>query len=317
MKKFSEKYRPISREWLIGQSQLNAYDGLLRDMPQTVLLTGKSGVGKTTIAKLFAAHLLNCSVNELEKKFAFQYVNSRVVGIDYFRQELIENLNTPFFFSDKKVYLFDEVHALKKDSEQRVLLTVLESLPEFVHVMFCTDQPHVLDKALLSRLEPVINLSIPTMEERKKHMLKILALEGVQLEGQSINGATRTISKQDANSIYQDSSDNLRSMIDKIESWLGGYFTPSISDTNQELPFVQAFFAKGLTLTEAFNLLKDESNYNGLLHGMCGYAIGILQRDSNSSKAELAIKTLSVMGNGLSPYVSEKIAFYRLLMEIL
>ena len=313
--KLSEKYRPQDDQLLIGEKQRKAYEVLTGKHHQIVTFTGSSGTGKTTLGKIYASYLLNCEMDKLNQHPAFQHVDSRSVGVAYFKEQFIEKLYEPNMYSKYKVYLIDETHSLKSASEQRLLLTILEALPEHVVIIFTTDQPELLNKPLLSRLTSGhFRLTVPTLSEMRNHMLNIFGKEGVQLEGKVVEGATRTISTKDANNIYKSAQGNIRTLLDLMDSWIDGYFEPILDSDDENDDFVKAMMS-GLTMSEAFGLMGSIQNYNSVLHGLCGFAISVLSRESNSKKAHIANKILLTFGKGLNQIVAEKVAFGQRLAE--
>jgi len=316
--KFSEKYRPSNRDMLIGSSQRNAYDALMDGkVRQTLLFSGPSGSGKTTLARIYAAQLLGIKTSELNKSFRFRHLNSREIGIKYFTDkegDFKQALTKRSIWGGYEVFLFDEVDGLKPNSEQAVLLTVLENLPSNVIIMFATLNPSKLRGDFISRSNKIF-LSTPTVDERKAYVLKILELEGVQIEGSPIENPTRTITKQDAAAVYENSQGNLRTLVDNIEQLLDGYFTPTVVDVSKTDRFVPCLF-RSSKRHELFQLAEQIDNYNSTLHSICFYAVAILKKDNVGSKIEgLATNALRVFGHGLPENVSEKVGFYTLLIE--
>ncbi len=143
------KYRPQEFKDLIGQEVISEtiINGIKNNKtPNSYLLTGIRGVGKTTIARLIAK-ALNCEKN-LDKKITCENENfcnscSEIVrsshidvlemdaasktGIDDVR-ELIENSKYSPTSAQFKIFIIDEVHMLSKQAFNGLLKTLEEPL---------------------------------------------------------------------------------------------------------------------------------------------------------------------------------------------
>jgi len=163
----ARKWRPRSFDELVGQEHVrralvNALDS--GRIHHAFLFTGTRGVGKTTIARIFAKSL-NCE----------QGVSSRPCGecgacrdIDAGRfvdmlevdaasrtkvddtRELLDNVQYSPARGRYKVYLIDEVHMLSTHSFNALLKT-LEEPPPHVKFLLATTDPQKLPVTVLSR----------------------------------------------------------------------------------------------------------------------------------------------------------------------
>jgi DNA polymerase III subunit gamma/tau len=185
----ARKWRPKTFAELSGQEHVvkalaNALDkGRLH---HAYLLTGTRGVGKTTIARLFAKSLncvkgvtsAPCGVCDACTAIdAGRFVDlleldaASNTGVDNMR-EILDNARYAPTVGRYKVYLIDEVHMLSKGAFNSMLKT-LEEPPEHVKFVLATTDPQkvpitVLSRCLQFNLKP---LPAPMIEARLAHIL--------------------------------------------------------------------------------------------------------------------------------------------------
>ena len=116
----SVKYRPKSLKTFVGQDAAKSVvESLLaKGWPGAVLISGSTGSGKTTLARIIA--------KELESQNCCEEINigdSR--GIDDIRQLAEKAKLAPFASSKYRIFILDEVHMLTSTAAS-ALLKVLE-----------------------------------------------------------------------------------------------------------------------------------------------------------------------------------------------
>jgi len=201
-------YQVLARNWrprkfaeLVGQEHVvraltNALDS--GRMHHAYLFTGTRGVGKTTIARIFAKSL-NCERGESADPCGECAVCTAVdagrfvdlleidaasnTGVDDVR-EVIENAQYAPSRGRFKVYLVDEVHMLSKPAFNALLKT-LEEPPPHVKFLLATTDPQKLPVTVLSRCLK-FNLKRLLPEQISGQMRHILAAEGIEYEDEAI-----------------------------------------------------------------------------------------------------------------------------------
>jgi DNA polymerase-3 subunit gamma/tau len=163
----ARKYRPRYFDQVVGQTAtLKALKNTLdyQQLHHAYLFTGTRGVGKTSLARLFAK-CLNCKsaisskpCETCESCLAI-YENRFVdlIEIDAASRTrvedmhaLLENIQYKPTMGRYKVYLIDEVHMLSTHSFNALLKT-LEEPPEHIIFILATTDPNKLPNTILSR----------------------------------------------------------------------------------------------------------------------------------------------------------------------
>ncbi|MGQ4583169.1 DNA polymerase III subunit gamma/tau [Lysobacter sp. F60174L2] len=227
----ARKWRPRRFAELVGQEHVvraltNALDS--GRVHHAFLFTGTRGVGKTTIARIFAKSL-NCErgtsaepcgeCNSCMDIDAGRFLDLLEIdaasntGVDDVR-EVIENAQYMPSRGRMKVYLIDEVHMLSK-AAFNALLKTLEEPPGHVKFLLATTDPQKLPVTVLSRC---LQFNLKRLDEAQisGQINRILDAEGIAVEP----GAVRQLSKAADGSLR----DGL-SLLDQAIAYTGGELT--------------------------------------------------------------------------------------------
>ena len=163
------------------------------------LLSGTRGVGKTTLARIFAK-ALNCehgptnepcnNCNQCQKITRGMHMDvieidgASHTGVDDIRQ-LKETVNYAPMEGKYKVFIIDEAHMLSK-SAFNALLKTLEEPPENVVFVMATTEVHKFPITIVSRCQH-FTLHHLSEEALEKHLQNILEKENVPFEQNAIN----------------------------------------------------------------------------------------------------------------------------------
>jgi DNA polymerase-3 subunit gamma/tau len=166
------EYRPTTWEEVLGQSSVvSSLRSLIKSSGRrSIILTGPSGVGKTTIARILASKVRCESSNLLEIDAATH------TGIDAMRMIAEQAPYKGFGESAVKVIIVDEAHALSKQAWQS-LLKVVEEPPEHVWWIFCTTEPNKIPKTIETRCA-CFELKPVHVDEIQSLLLKVVCQEG-------------------------------------------------------------------------------------------------------------------------------------------
>ncbi|MGL4581029.1 MAG: DNA polymerase III subunit gamma/tau [Shewanella xiamenensis] len=197
----ARKWRPATFEQMVGQSHvLHALTNALTQqrLHHAYLFTGTRGVGKTSLARLFAKGL-NCEkgvtaspcgvcgscVEIAQGRFVdlIEVDAASRTKVDDTR-ELLDNVQYRPTRGRFKVYLIDEVHMLSRSSFNALLKT-LEEPPEHVKFLLATTDPQKLPVTVLSRCLQ-FNLKSLTQQEIGTQLQHILTQEQLPFEHEAL-----------------------------------------------------------------------------------------------------------------------------------
>ena len=199
----ARKYRPSTFSEVVGQEHiLKALENSIQHnkLHQAYMFSGTRGVGKTTIARVFAK-CLNCQTGDMPqpepcnecsacmeikagRHIEFLEVDAASrTGVDDMR-ELLESVQYKPANARYKIYLIDEVHMLSKSSFNALLKTLEEPPP---HVMFlmATTEVEKVPKTVLSRCLQ-LNLKIIPENQIREHIQSLLDLESIKYDEESL-----------------------------------------------------------------------------------------------------------------------------------
>lgn len=197
----ARKWRPQNFAQLVGQEHVKAAltNALTQNrLHHAYLFTGTRGVGKTTIARIFAKSL-NCEQGvtatpcgvcsacvEIDKGYFVDLLEidaaSRTKVED--TRDLLDNVQYAPSRGRYKVYLIDEVHMLSKHSFNALLKT-LEEPPPHVKFLLATTDPQKLPITVLSRCLQ-FSLKALSQSQIKQHLSYILAQEQISAEDEAL-----------------------------------------------------------------------------------------------------------------------------------
>ena len=193
----ARKWRPANFEEMVGQEHvlqglINALDS--ERLHHAYLFTGTRGVGKTTVARIFAKSL-NCDTGitskpcgscasclEIDEGRSIDLIEidaASRTGVDDMR-ELLDNVQYAPTRGRFKIYLIDEVHMLSKHSFNALLKT-LEEPPPHIKFLLATTDPQKLPVTVLSRCLQ-FNLKRMSKQQINSHLKYLLEEEKIESE---------------------------------------------------------------------------------------------------------------------------------------
>lgn len=205
-KGYTSKYRPTMLSQLVGNARVkktlvDIFEN--HKLPQSYLIVGTSGTGKTTLARIIAKYYL-CKSNDApcnecvmcQRVDAFIStgetkdfeVTGNLVEIDATATskktdiaELIETAERPFFEGGWRVYIIDECHMLREDAKQRLLKTI-EEPPDKVVFILCTTELHKVPATVQGRCNIKLETEKPDILELSGYLQRILTTENISFD---------------------------------------------------------------------------------------------------------------------------------------
>ncbi|HHQ68947.1 MAG TPA: DNA polymerase III subunit gamma/tau, partial [Halothiobacillaceae bacterium] len=202
-------YQVLARKWrprlfadMVGQSHVlqaltNALDS--GRLHHAYLFTGTRGVGKTTVARVFAK-ALNCETNGVSSEPCGECPACREIDEGRFidlievdaasktkvddTRELLDNVAYMPVKGRYKIYLIDEVHMFSQASFNALLKT-LEEPPEYVKFLLATTDPQKLPVTVVSRCLQ-FNLRALPESQIVEYLAKITARESIEAEREAL-----------------------------------------------------------------------------------------------------------------------------------
>jgi len=141
-----KRYRPSKFSELVGQEHVVktlVAMGKRNAIPHCILLSGPSGVGKTTIARILRQKL-GCGDSDYEEINASDYR-----GIEMVRK-IRSNMMMAPISGRCRVWTIDECHQLTSDA-QNSFLKILEDTPTHCYFILSTTDPQRLKRTIITR----------------------------------------------------------------------------------------------------------------------------------------------------------------------
>lgn len=208
---WTRKYRPSSFDDYMGNDIKKLVLNRLKDrnsIPNTIMLYGTRGTGKTSMARLLAKEILclnpvdghSCGECDMCQEID-EYITSTEAGVECSGitevdaatttgkgdiNDIIEDALVPPMFPLKhKILVFDECHMLST-SAQNSLLKVIEEPPEHLIFILCTTDPEKVISTIHSRMQLKIEVKKKTVDEITDKLDFIAHEEGLTISREAL-----------------------------------------------------------------------------------------------------------------------------------
>ncbi|MEM9065409.1 MAG: DNA polymerase III subunit gamma/tau [Planctomycetota bacterium] len=193
----ARRYRSRDFDEVVGQEPVartlkNAIDA--DRVAHAYLFTGTRGVGKTSMARIFAK-ALNGGSDEIDQAI-MEGRDTDVLEIDGAShnkvdeaREVIANSAYRPMRGKYKIYIIDEVHMLS-GAAFNALLKTMEEPPEHVKFILCTTEAHKVPATIQSRCQRFDFRSIPT-GRITEHLGEVIKAEGLEADPEVVHRVAR------------------------------------------------------------------------------------------------------------------------------
>lgn len=240
------RYRPARFKDMLGQEEAIACLvslGKRNQIPHVLLLSGSSGTGKTTVARILRVKL-GCSDHD------FQEINAADFrGIDTVRQ-IREQMSLAPIGGRCRVYVLDEVAAITGAASD-AMLKLLEDTPETVYFFLCTTDPQKLKATLRTRCTEIKFKPLGVMD------LRILITRVSKSEGFALD-------EDVCDAISELATGSARKALVLLHAVMG------VEDKQKQLEIIKTYDSRHTAIELARVLLNGRSNWRDAAKVLAG-----------------------------------------------
>jgi len=277
-----KKYRPKKFDEMIGnESVIASLKKMLADdkLPHTILFSGSSGNGKTTLARILANEIgcVDSDITELNMS------HKDLRGIDG-ANEITSTLGYRSLSGNKRVLILDEVDQMTPDA-QKLMKKPLEDSPEHVWFFLCTTRPEKLIRDIITRSTQI---EVEPIDKRKMAgYLRTIAEKENQKIGSSIS--VRIADKSEGSvrkamvfleQVLQVSEEQQESLVNRLTS----------DDDEQVIELCRNLMQRASwpVIAQILKGLKEEPE--SVRYAVLGYFNSVLLNSGNQRAAEIIIR---------------------------
>jgi DNA polymerase-3 subunit gamma/tau len=306
----ARRYRSRSFDEVVGQEPIartlkNAI--ATGRVAHAYLFCGTRGVGKTSMARIFAKALnapddqppdVADAIMRGQDTDVIEIDAASNTGVENAR-ELINNSQYRPLRGRKKIYIIDEVHMLS-NAAFNALLKTMEEPPEHVVFILCTTETHKVPATIQSRCQRFEFRNIPT-SEIADHLADVVKREGASADPELLHSVARlgNGSMRDALSLLDRlmaggekklTPKLLEELLGVPERSLVDRLLVAVADANpgEALGAADELLRRGLSLDQVLSTLADQFR-DLMVLGACGPQTELVELSGASRKSALEI----------------------------
>ncbi len=261
------KYRPDKFEDVVGQENaINLVQSSVdnKKPAHAYLFIGGRGLGKTTVARIFAKSL------DVKPGDIYEIDAASRRGIDDIR-ELRDHVRSAPLESKYKVYIIDEVHMLTKEAFNALLKT-LEEPPEHALFVLATTDADKIPETVRSRTQ-IVQFVYPSHDVLEEYITSIAKKEKIKISKEAVSLIAKLADRS-----YRDACGRLEEAIVRshgedidADSIMGMFGVPNntlLEDLLKAIALKDADSAKNALSSKNFADINHEMLMNVLLSHM-------------------------------------------------
>ena len=291
-----QKYRPPNIDGLLGQDAIQkTVNGWIKsgDYPSTIMITGMTGSGKTTTARMIH-YAINCADDEAGVALGKQHpdykeLNMGELGRIEDVRNMLQTADVAPQIGKKKIIVLDESHLMTKAASSALLKPLEEPAPDTIWILCTTDPEKMLD-TVNNRCTKLVVKPI-AVDVIKKRLQQITIKEGVKFESKKKAGEALELIANFSEGQMRKALSQLQSLIgavrsgEKFESKSVLDLYASTGEANLDAQAVDLLIAiLTYNLSGAITICNGNDNPRGLVAKMQWLVDWVIQSNTGTMK---------------------------------
>lgn len=293
-----QKYRPLTIDGLLGQEAIQrTVQGWVKsgNWPSTIMITGCTGAGKTTTARMIH-QAVNCQGDESAIKLGkshpdYKELNMGTLGRIEDVRNMLMSADVAPQLGQKKIIVLDEAHLMTKAAAS-ALLKPLEEPSEDTIWILCTTDPEKLLNTVVNRCTKLAIKPI-AKDVIKKRLQQIVVKEKVKFKSKKDAGEALELIANFSEGQMREALSQLQSLIGAVQS--GEAFNAksvlqlyaSSGEANLDAQAVDLLIAMlSYDLSGAITICNQNDNPRGLVAKLQWLVDWIIQKNTGTMKFE-------------------------------
>jgi DNA polymerase-3 subunit gamma/tau len=288
------KYRPTAFDEVVGQDAAIASlaKTIKRNKVRSFMLTGPSGTGKTTLARI-VAQMVGAKERDIMEVDAATHT-----GVDDMRR-VVEAMRTrPFGSGTIRPIILDEAHMLSRNAWNS-MLKAIEEPPPHAYWFICTTERSKIPETIKTRCVPVVLVSVG-----EKHLVRLVK-EVCTEEKIKLRDDIMGLCCANANGSARQALVNLELVRDVTSSKEAARLLSIVAEADPVIALCRFLLSGNGTWGRVMGFMAklEEQNPEGVRIVVCNYMASVL-KGAKTDKA--AGSALAILGQFETPYNSSE-----------